>query len=351
MDRTIMDYAGWMNLLKGNYRKGVGSLRGILSNPETAAQMTADAAAVMAIYGDVDYTDGSCLCAKEIGGTEYAPPAFNYYLNLMGVSDKESWEESISDLETLKKIGSDEKLQSILNNSPALAIPKRSINDDSWEFISEAGKYGLHTAFYSIGDVKQFTVGAEEVKLEAQIADFDHDYLDAKTSAETAPITFLMKLSNTSTERLTQYESGSNSGGYPGAYLANNDRFYNMLPEDLKNSIREIYKAWGKGNNNNNAEWHKFKVWYPLAWELFDNPVNAQTAERDIGNARKYPIFTDDASRIRKFLFGGEETVRSYWTGSPKNSGSADFVVVSETGQESTAAANIHRGGLYGFCV
>ena len=298
MDKTFSDYGAWMNLLKGNYRKGAGSLRGILSTAETAQQLCADAAAVMAIYGDVDYTDGSCLCAKEIGGTAYAPAAFNHYLNLTGVSDYDTWAKTAADLETLKAIAADDKLFAILKNSPVLVVPKRTLNDDSWEFISDIGQRGLHTVLYSIGDTKDIEL-TDIGTMTMEIADFDHDYLAASTDADTAPMTFLTK--NLLYQTYQMNTTSSNAGGFRSMALKNTliTTILNALPSELKAVIQTAYKAYGKGSSSNDAAWAGMKLWVPLAWELFDNPRDAPTGERDTGNARMYPIFTDNNSRIK----------------------------------------------------
>src|SRR5699024_7330296 len=125
MNFLLSDYGNWMNMLKGNYRKGANTLRGILTNPDAAEQMIGEDAAIMAIYGDVDYSDGSCWCADVIGNTDYAPDAFNRYLNLIGVSTDDTWAESSADTSVLQEIVGNPTLLAIMQNSPSLSIKKR----------------------------------------------------------------------------------------------------------------------------------------------------------------------------------------------------------------------------------
>lgn len=350
MDKPFSDYGAWMNLLKGNYRKGAGSLRGILSTADTAQKLCADNAAVMAIYGDVDYTDGSCLCAKEIGGTPYAPAAFNHYLNLTGVSDYDTWAETAADLETLKAIAADEKLLAILKNSPALVVPKRTLEDDSWEVISDIGQRGLHTILYSIGDTKDIEL-TDIGTMTMEIADFDHDYLASSTDADTAPMTFLSRDLLYQTYQMNT--TNTNANGFFGSALQNSlngSDFLGKVPSDLKNVWRTIRKAFGTGNNGNTAQWRSYKLWVPLAWELIDNPSDAPTGERDTGNARKYPIFTDNNSRIKKRNNGlGEEG--EFWTASPNARSNAVFLTVEEDGSQGSWGAITDMDVCFGFCV
>lgn len=350
MDKTFSDYGAWMNLLKGNYRKGAGSLRGILSTADTAQKLCADNTAVMAIYGDVDYTDGSCLCAKEIGGTAYAPDAFNHYLNLTGVSDYDSWAETAADLETLKAIAADEKLVAILKNSPALVVPKRTLEDDSWELISDIGQRGLHTILYSIGDTKDIEL-TDIGTMTMEIADFDHDYLAASTDADTAPITFLTRDLLYKTYQMSS--ANRNGGGFPSMPLRTtlNVTIFYALPSELKAVIQTAYKAYGKGNSSNDAAWAGMNLWVPLAWELFDDPSYAPTGERDTGNARKYPIFTDDASRVKK-MSNGTGDAYMYYTATPANDSPEICLSVQNTGiQLHTHGTDSNLGVCFGFCV
>lgn len=347
MDKVFMDYSAWMSLLKGNYRKGAGSLRGILSTADTAQQLCADNAAVMAIYGDVDYTDGSCLCAKEIGGTAYAPDAFNHYLQLMGVTTYDSWDETTADYEVLKAIAADEKLYAILLNSPALVVPKRTLKDDSWETISQMGTDNLHRLVYSIGDTKDIEL-TDIGTMTMEIADFDHDYLSASKDADTAPITFLTR--DLLYQKYQMNTTSNNKSGYNSMPLRTTiEGLLGKLSSDLKNKIRTIYKTYGVGDSENSG-WYGYKIWIPVEWEFLGIKVFAADGERNQGNARMYPIFMDYASRVKRMNNGNGSTA-IYWTASARYTNNTDFAAISAGGSYTSYDATTQNGVCFGFCV
>lgn len=350
MEQQFMDYGSWMNLLKGNYRKGANALRGILSDPSSAAQMTMDGAAIMAIYGDVDYSDGSCLCANVIGETEFAPAAFNHYLNLTGISDYDTWAESAADSNVMSDLAS-KKLSPIVANSPMLAavVPKRNLEEDSWEKIHSIGSQGLHSVYYSAGDEKNISLsGIGDMTLE--IADFDHDYLSGSVSAPKAPITFLCK--DLLYDKYSMSSSASNSGGFPssGMRITLSGTILSALPADLRAVIRPIYKWYLTGNRSDSGKWDSSHLWIPLAYEMFGEQISGNVTEHTIGNARQYPIFTDNASRVKK-MNNGAGSPSHYWLGSTPTSADASFYYVGMSGNYGYNNANNELGACFGFCV
>lgn len=344
MIKLFQDYGNWMNLFKGNYRKGANSLRGILTNPEAAVQMLADDGALMAIYGDVDYTDGSCWCADVIGATEYAPEAFNRYLNLIGVSEKATWDQTAADLPTLNAILKAGLLE-VIEHSPAIVVPKRDLASDSWAVIRSA--QAAASLVYSRKDTKDVNLTGIGT-MTVEIADFDHDFLTPSTAGEKAPITFLTKHLLYTTYQMNT--SNTNSGGFPASALQTtlNGTIHDALPADLQEVIRTIYKWYGTGSATTNGQWSGHKLWVPLEYEMGLSSYSPATEQSN--GARAYPIFTSNASRVKK-LSNGAGAANAYWEASPHASTSGNFCNVNNGGAASYYNAASALGVCFGFCV
>lgn len=220
---------------------------------------------------------------------------------------------------------------------------------DSWETIIAVAEAGTASQYYSVGDTKDITIsGVGTMTLE--IADFDHDYLSGSTSAAKAGISMITRDLLPDTRAMNS--SNTNIGGFPASALYDylNGTILNGLPSDLRAGLKTIYKWYGTGNRTTNGQWHGCKVWMPLEYELFGTTTYSPAAEHSTGNARKYPIFTDNNSRIKKLNNGsGNETW--YWEASPGASNAAGFCIVHSDGSASFINASAAGGVPFGLSV
>ena len=146
--------------------------------------------------------------------------------------------------------------------------------------------------------------------------------------------------------------SNTNSGGFPASALYDylNGTILNGLPSDLRAALKTIYKWYGTGNNTTNGQWHGCKVWIPLEYEMFGTTTFAPSTEHSTGNARKYPIFTDDASRTKK-LNNGSGSAQWYWEASPYASNAASFCFVYSIGNAYLNGASAASGVCFGLSI
>lgn len=224
-----------------------------------------------------------------------------------------------------------------------------SFATDSWETIAAVSEAGLASQYYNLGDTKDITLsGIGTITLE--IADFDHDYLSASTSAQKAGISLITK--DLLYDTYTMNPSNTNSGGFPnsGLQMELTMSLAGTLPTDLWNVIKTIYKWYGTGNGTTNGEWHGSRLWIPLEYEMFGDETYAPATEHTTGNARKYPIFTDNASRIKR-LNNGSGNANWYWEASPGAISTTAFCGVGSDGGASARSASIASGVCFGLCV
>ena len=224
-----------------------------------------------------------------------------------------------------------------------------SFATDSWETIAAVAENGTASQFYSIGDTKNITIsGVGTITLE--IADFDHDYLSGSTSASKAGISMITRDLLPNTRQMNS--SNTNVGGFPASALYDylNGTILNGLPSDLRSALKTTYKWYGTGNNTTNGQWHGSKVWIPLEYEMFGATTYSPATEHSTGNARKYPIFTDNASRVKR-LNNGSGDANWYWEASPGASDATVFCIVISSGSAGINGASTAGGVCFGLSI
>lgn len=220
---------------------------------------------------------------------------------------------------------------------------------DSWSKIAQASASGIASEVYSLGDTKDIELtGIGTMTLE--IADFNHDYLSSSTSAKKAGISMITR--DLLPDERQMNSSDTNSGGFPASALYDylNDTILYGLPSDLRSALKTTYKWYGTGNNTTNGQWHGSKLWIPLEYEMFGTTTHSPATEHTTGNARKYPIFTGNASRI-KHMNNGSGAENWYWEASPRSIYAAFFCSVGSDGSASADDASDRYGVCFGLCV
>ena len=129
-----------------------------------------------------------------------------------------------------------------------------------------------------------------------------------------------------------------------------NNTILNALPSDLRSVIKTCYKWYGTGNATSNGTWGGCKIWLPLEYEMFGANTYSPTTERTTGNARQYPIFTNNASRIKK-TNNGSGSANYYWLASPHAGYGNYFCGVGSDGAADTSNASNGFGVCFGLCV
>ena len=224
-----------------------------------------------------------------------------------------------------------------------------ALNELSWAQIDTLGTAGVLGKIFALGDTKDVTLSGIGI-MTLQIADFDHDHLSGATTAKKAAVTFLCK--NLLYKTYNMNSSNTNNGGFPSSSLCStlNGSIYNALPSDLKAVIKTAYKWYGTGNNTTNGKWSGHKLWLPLTFEMFGESSYSPDTERKTGNARQYPIFTDNVSRIKKMNNGGG-SAEWYWLASPRATGATYFCDVNGGGSSGISDASYSSGVCFGLCV
>lgn len=222
--------------------------------------------------------------------------------------------------------------------------PVEDFATSTWAEIKAAVQAGISgldlSKYWNIGDTKPVTLTTGET-IELQIAGFNHDtYSDSVT----APVTFIMKdCLNTK----AQMNSGEdNTGGYPASamktYVETN--IYDKLPSGLKAIVAPVKKKWYTTYNQaSSLTEDNYNVWLLSEAEVIDSVTQT------IGNGEgsKYPIFSDNASRIKKV----NGTANEWWLGSCSGDDIFAFLLVSSDGYVNGDYASGFIGVVVGLCV
>lgn len=212
---------------------------------------------------------------------------------------------------------------------------------DSWQKIEKLASAKIADRVYSVGDTKNITVNGETVTL--QIYGFNHDPIAG--GGGNAGITLGMKHLLKDTRQMNS--SDTNRGGFTGSAMYSwlNGAFYNGLPDDLKAVIKSVNKKTSAGNASSTINTNAMKVFLFSEVEVFGS-TNYSAA----GEGSKYPIFTNNASRIKK-LSNGSGSADWWWLRSPSAGNTNYFCRVSSDGSYSNYSASGTGGVCAGFCV
>lgn len=222
--------------------------------------------------------------------------------------------------------------------------PVEDFATSTWAEIRAAVQAGISglglSKYWNIGDTKPVTLTTGET-IELQIAGFNHDtYSDGVT----APVTFVMKNCLNATAKMNSGDT--NTGGYPASamktYVETN--IYNKLPSDLKAIVAPVKKkCYTTHNQASSLSEANYNVWLLAEAEVFDS------VSYTVGNGEgtKYPIFTDNASRVKKV--NGSANI--WWLRSASSGYSTSFVRVSSSGAAGSGGAAGIRGVVVGLCV
>lgn len=214
----------------------------------------------------------------------------------------------------------------------------------TWAEIKAAVQAGINgldlSEYWAVGDTKSVTLTTNEV-IELQIAGFNHDtYSDGVI----APVTFVMKDCLTDTSEMNT--SNTNTGGYPASAMKIRveGKVYDRLPSDLKAIVAPVKKkCYTTYNLASSLSEANYNVWLLAEAEVFDRVTHTVSN----GEGTKYPIFTDNASRIKKVNGSADY----WWLRSAVSSGSASFVCVFSDGSVSYYGASYSRGVAVGLCI
>ena len=225
------------------------------------------------------------------------------------------------------------------------------LKDNSWEAIAAASEEGSASDIWKVGDEIDITLsGTFNETVTLQIWDFNH--FDKSDGSGKAGICFGMKNLMKECEKMNN--SDTSTGGWNDTYMRNTvmQNILKSMPSNLRNAIKEVNTYANAGNHSTSSSIGKLskdKVFLPGFAELVSNDWTSQDQCTTETNQKKFPIFTDNNSRIKK-LSNGKGSAYDWWTRSPAYSDSCyGFCGIGSPGYSTSNNPSSDSSG-YGVC-
>lgn len=220
------------------------------------------------------------------------------------------------------------------------ALAKKAFYDCTTTEIQAIAKSGMYKQYWSIGDYHKLTMKDGE-EIEVAIADFNHD---VTPGGVTIPVTLIMK--NCFKATYVMNNSNTNVGGWTNSNLRTSTlpSILSNFPDEWQNIMTTAQKKTSQGGSDNSATivTSDDKVWLLSSIEL-----TGASSPGYAGEGTQYPIFTDNASRIKRV----NNVANQYWTRSPTSGNVNDFCHVTAGGVVTHGLAAYTMGISLGFCV
>ena len=247
---------------------------------------------------------------------------------------------------------SDEKVYNdsgnlIFKNKPVSFDP--ILKNNSWEQIVNVVESNSIPDTWNIGDEIDLKLNGyyfnETVTL--QIWDFNH--FDKSDGTGKAGICFGMK--NLMKNKQMMNNTSNNKGGWNESRMKNEVliNVFNCIPLELSSYIKEIntYANREGGTYSEQGLLSKDKVFLPGYTECcseWSHQTQTETGQK------KFPVFTDEYSRIKK-MNNGSGITEWWWTRSPRCNYSDSFCCISNYGRSSGTGASINGGVCFCFNI
>lgn len=216
------------------------------------------------------------------------------------------------------------------------ALAKKAFYDCTTTEIQAIAKSGMASQYWNIGDYHKITMSDGE-EIEVAIADFNHDI---KTNGETAPLSLVMRNCFKTKRTIdTNYEHGWANTIFRASTLPS---IVSSFPSDWQSIMSPVQKKTANTQGVNTITETADTAWLLSGIEIFGDSNGTPAGEGTV-----YPIFSDNASRIKTVA-----NVASAWfTRSFYTSDWGYKRSVGSQGNTGWTRANESAGICLGFCV
>jgi hypothetical protein len=141
--------------------------------------------------------------------------------------------------------------------------------------------------------------------------------------------------------------SNTNSGGWNSSAMRSRmSTFLSQLPADLRAVIKPVKKKSTAGSQSTSIQTTNDSLWLASCIEVGLETTGAGYS----GEGSTYPLFVDNASRIKK-LSNGAGSANYWWLRSPDTGNSTNFRYVTTDGSSGSNIASDSGGVCLGLCV
>lgn len=222
---------------------------------------------------------------------------------------------------------------------PEPPVIPESLEDATWQEISNTIADGTFSQYASVGDTKSFEIGGKTYH--AEVVAINDGTGDASQWYPDKTVDFICTELYETEHRYNS--SDTNSGGFPFSEIKDtlNNIIYPLLPTDLKNVIIDkshLYQAGSYSSSwSSSMSTLATKLWLPTHYEIVGT-TDANAVGETSSNNKAYTL----ASNIK--MLNGQTSAGYWWLGSPNCGYSARFSLVSANGGISGNNASVARG-------
>ena len=257
----------------------------------------------------------------------------------------------------------------------------RTLNDYTWDEISEISSSGEAASMFKVGDRKEIvlngTVGAltfNDYHTYAFIIGFDHNasreggnrihFQFAKTALSGGTdicFTDGQYLKTGSSAAFRMNTSSTNSGGWEDSYMRNNicgtsksttsGRIMGAIPAELRNALKSVTKYTNNngGSSASSAVTATTDYFFLLSeYEVFGNIKYSNSYEANY--QQQYAYYSAGNSKV-KYRHNSTGSAATWWLRSPNVGTPSTFVRVYADGTVNRSGAGYSLGFAPGFCV
>lgn len=216
------------------------------------------------------------------------------------------------------------------------ALAKKAFYDCTPAEIQVIAQSGMASQYWAIGDYHKITMTDGE-EIEVAIADFNHD---TKSNSEIAPLTLVMKnCFNTKRTQDANYEPGWANTIFRTSTLPS---ILGTFPSAWQSIMTPVKKKTVNSQSSNTWTETTDTLWLLSYIEAFGDSTQAPAGEGTV-----YPVFSDDASRIKTI-----KNVASPWfTRSYLGYDKGYKCSVGSDGKMTKQRSTESSGICLGFCV
>ena len=254
----------------------------------------------------------------------------------------------------------------------------RTLNDYTWDEISEISSSGEAASMFKVGDRKEIVLNGTMSNLTfnnyhtyAFIIGFDHNagfegehrihFQLAKTALSGGKDICLVSGYDDDSD-FYMNTSNTNAGGWEDSYMRNNilgtsktsysGRFIGVLPSALRNVLKSVTKYTdntGNSSTSSGAVTATTDYAFLLSeYEVFGSCTYSNTNEAS--RQQQYAYYAAGNSKI-KYNHSSAGSAFPWWLRSPYRSNSTSFVSVNSNGSVYSGTARWSLGVAPGFCV
>lgn len=243
-----------------------------------------------------------------------------------------------------------------------------TLNDCSWELISQLSESGEFANYFSVGDTKTIILNgkigngftANNLAINLVVAGIDHNaelespgehrihfMLGISGNKFISLVDNLVHNSVSTTGYFSMNATNTNSGGWNGSQMRANimPDLKNALQEDLKAVMKSVQKytdnVGGKTNNASNVTATTEYICPFAEFEVFGERALANSAEQT--KQSQYQLYKNVVSK-RPYIYNLESDTISTYLRSPSIHYDTNFCYISATGFTRTDSARLSAG-------